>query len=324
MTEVIKLKRRTTGSALVIGTVPLTTGVGGIAAGEAVWDSIASIFYIGAGDDGSGNSTSIATIGGPGAFVLSALLGVANGVATLNSSGQLTASQLPPSVVGALSYQGSWNANTNSPTLVSSTGTKGWYYKVGTAGTTTLDGISSWGVGDIVAFDGTTWDKFDGQAVEVISVAGRTGVVTIASTDITDATTIGKSVLTASSLAALRVILGIDQRTGVADVAHTMAATEHSIAYTSISTVRVVSMVAASAFNAGEKIAIADWSGSCTGSIYIACTPNGSDTINGVNAAVDITNAFGLYEFESDGVSAWLIVDQLPASLPTTIDGGAI
>ena len=52
---------------------------------------------------------------------------VANGVATLDGSGTVPISQLPSSVLGALSYQGTWNASTNTPTLTSSVGTKGYY-----------------------------------------------------------------------------------------------------------------------------------------------------------------------------------------------------
>ena len=57
------------------------------------------------------------------------------------------------------SYQGEWNADTNTPTLTSSTGTEGHYYRVNVAGTTTLDGISVWDLGDEVLFNGTVWVK---------------------------------------------------------------------------------------------------------------------------------------------------------------------
>ena len=116
--------------------------------------------------------------------VASSLLGANNGVATLNSSGKLTTSQIPDALVGALQYQGTWDANTNTPTLVSSTGIKGQYYKVSVAGTTLIDGLSSWGLGDSIVFDGIVWDKIDGQAVEVISVAGKTGAVILTSSDV--------------------------------------------------------------------------------------------------------------------------------------------
>lgn len=83
---------------------------------------------------------------------------------------------------GAVVYKGVWNANTNSPTLISGTGTKGWLYKVGTAGTTSVDGITQWNVGDQIVFNGTVWDKVDGIPNEVLSVNGLVGAVALTGT----------------------------------------------------------------------------------------------------------------------------------------------
>ena len=69
-------------------------------------------------------------------------------------------------LTGQLVYAGTWNANTNSPTLTSGVGTKNTYYVVSVAGTTTLDGISSWSVGDWVIFNGTVWEKVLGGTTE--------------------------------------------------------------------------------------------------------------------------------------------------------------
>lgn len=66
--------------------------------------------------------------------------------------------------IGALNYKGTWNATTNTPTIVSGTGTKGDYYVVSVAGTTTIDGISNWGVGDWIAFNGAVWQRVEGGA----------------------------------------------------------------------------------------------------------------------------------------------------------------
>lgn len=66
--------------------------------------------------------------------------------------------------IGALNYKGTWNANTNSPALASGVGTKGDYYVVGTAGGTTLDGISNWGIGDWAVFNGSVWQRVEGGA----------------------------------------------------------------------------------------------------------------------------------------------------------------
>lgn len=88
-------------------------------------------------------------------------VGVANGVASLDGTGKVPISELPSAVVGALNYQGTWNASTNTPTLTSSVGTKGYYYVVNVAGTTNLNGITDWQVGDWAVFNGTVWEKVD-------------------------------------------------------------------------------------------------------------------------------------------------------------------
>jgi hypothetical protein len=110
--------------------------------------------------------------------VNTSVLGQPNGVATLDSSGKLTDSQIPAALVGALQYQGVWDASTNTPTLTSGVGVTGQYYKVSVAGATTIDGYNGWTVGDILAFNGTTWDAIDGLTTEVTSVFGRVGSVT--------------------------------------------------------------------------------------------------------------------------------------------------
>jgi hypothetical protein len=66
--------------------------------------------------------------------------------------------------IGALNFKGTWDANANSPALASSVGTKGDYYVVGTAGSTNLNGISNWGIGDLATFNGSVWQRVEGGA----------------------------------------------------------------------------------------------------------------------------------------------------------------
>jgi len=86
---------------------------------------------------------------------------------------------------GAVNYKGSWNANTNTPTLTSGAGAQGDYYVVSVLGTTTLDGISDWEVTDWAVFNGTIWEKIDNTDT-VVSVAGKTGAVTLDADDISE------------------------------------------------------------------------------------------------------------------------------------------
>lgn len=84
---------------------------------------------------------------------------------------------------GALSYQGTWNASANTPALASGVGTKGYYYVVSVAGTTNLDGITDWQIGDWAVFNGTAWQKIDNTDA-VTSVNGQTGAVVLGATDV--------------------------------------------------------------------------------------------------------------------------------------------
>ena len=101
-------------------------------------------------------------------------------LATLDGAGRIPAAQLP---LGGVVYEGSWNAATNTPALVSSTGTQGHYYVVSVSGSTNLDGVSLWSAGDWAIFSGTVWEKTD-NSESVTSVAGKQGAVTLAAGDI--------------------------------------------------------------------------------------------------------------------------------------------
>ena len=98
-------------------------------------------------------------------------------------------------IPAGLVYKGTWNANTNTPTLQSGVGTTGNFYIVSVAGSTNLDGITDWKVGDWAIFvevGGTdTWQKID-QTNEVLGsgtanyVTKWTGTNTIGTGLITD------------------------------------------------------------------------------------------------------------------------------------------
>ena len=84
--------------------------------------------------------------------------------------------------LGALNYKGTWNASTNTPTLASGVGNQGDYYVVSVDGTTNLDGITNWGVGDWAAFNGSVWQRVEGGAdgnFVDLSVTGEATVGTI-------------------------------------------------------------------------------------------------------------------------------------------------
>jgi hypothetical protein len=69
-----------------------------------------------------------------------------------------------------------WNANTNTPTLVDSTvGPDGIIYLVEVAGTTSLDGLNNWLVGDYAIFTGGVWTRFGSvEASRVQDLSNKT------------------------------------------------------------------------------------------------------------------------------------------------------
>ena len=134
------------------------------------------------------NSNAISVTGGTMSgvtisdYIATTQKAVANGVATLDSGGKVPVSQIP--ALGDLNYQGTWNASTNSPTLTSSVGTKGYYYVVSVAGSTNLDGITDWQIGDWAVYNGSAWQKIDNTDA-VTSVNSKTGTVVLTYSDIT-------------------------------------------------------------------------------------------------------------------------------------------
>ena len=62
----------------------------------------------------------------------------------------------------AVAYKGAWNAATNTPPLASGIGARGAYYVVSVPGTTELDGVANWGVGDWAVFGADAWQRLEG------------------------------------------------------------------------------------------------------------------------------------------------------------------
>lgn len=95
-----------------------------------------------------------------------------------------------------LTYKGTWDASTNSPSLSSGVGTNGDYYVVNVAGSTNLDGITDWQIGDWAIFNGSAWQKID-QSNTVTSVNGETGAVVLGVANIAGAVPNTVNILTA-------------------------------------------------------------------------------------------------------------------------------
>jgi hypothetical protein len=91
-------------------------------------------------------------------------------------------------LVGGSIYKGTWNAATNTPAITSGVGNTGWYYIVSVSGSTNIDGITDWNLGDWIIFDGTAWQQVDNTDA-VVSVNGYTGAVSLVSSDVPEGLT---------------------------------------------------------------------------------------------------------------------------------------
>lgn len=115
--------------------------------------------------------------------------GTANGVASLDSSGQVPLSQIPVSITGQTEYCGKWDASSNVAQLTDDHPLrKGDYYICQTSGQYNPEGtkdspVNDYVVGDWAIYNGDTWDMIDNTDA-VYSVNKKTGAVVLDKTDI--------------------------------------------------------------------------------------------------------------------------------------------
>ena len=116
--------------------------------------------------------------------------GAANGVVPLNGATKIDSIYLP---AGGLSYQGIWNASTNTPTLADGVGNVGDQWIVGTAGTANLgSGPIAFALGDFAIYNSSNvWQDVPVGGTGVTSFNTRTGAVTLSSGDVTNALSAG-------------------------------------------------------------------------------------------------------------------------------------
>jgi hypothetical protein len=202
------------------------------------------------------------------------------GVATLDAGGTVPLSQIPASIQGGVSYQGTWNASTNTPTLTNGVGTKGYYYVVSVAGSTNLDGITSWNVGDWAIFNGTVWQKVDNTDA-VTSVNGYTGTVVLTNTDIS-----GFGTMSTQNANAVAITGGTINGTTIGATTATTGAFTTATASTSLTTPIV------QASNSGG-LSLKNSAGTTQISVGAGggdnASINVSTNLNGTNAQIDIS-----------------------------------
>ena len=277
------------------GTVPVANGGTGAAtltgyvygngtAAMTASTTVPSTAITGLGTMSTQNANAIAVTGGSMSgvtisdYIPTTQKAAALGVATLDSATKVPISQIPDSVIGALSYQGTWNASTNTPTLASSTGTKGYYYVVSVAGSTNLNGVTDWQIGDWAVYNGSVWQKID-NTDSVTSVNGYTGAVVLTNTDIS-----GFGTMSTQNANAVAVTGGTINGTTIG------ATTASSGAFTNVSTSSTTSTTPVLSYNASNtNLALG---GTVSGSYLQAVMQNKSATA-GASTNFAVSNNLG-------------------------------
>lgn len=131
--------------------------------------------------------------------------GVANGYASLDATGRIPVSQLP---VNDITFEGEWNAYTNTPTLADGTGTQGDFYIVSVAGSQDLgSGTIDFNVNDRIIYDGSVWCQLKAGVVDTVNgITPVNGNISIKGSDIPfsgndsrDIATVVNSIVSAAS-----------------------------------------------------------------------------------------------------------------------------
>ena len=245
-------------------------------------------------------------------------------------------------ISGFVTYEGTWNASTNTPALASSVGTKGEYYVVSTTGTTNLNGITTWTQGDWAIFNGSVWEKVDNTDL-VTSVAGRTGAITLTTADVSGLGTIATQAannvsITGGSITGITDLAVADGGTGASTAPNArinlglvigtdvLAPTGSAASLTSFPTFNQNTTGSAATLTTGRTIAITgdlgytspsfDGSGNVTaaGTLATVNTDVGSFT----NASITV-NGKGLITAASSGTA---LVTSVTGTSPVVSSGG--
>ena len=177
---------------------------------------------------------------------------------------------------GAIIFKGTWDATTNTPTLVDGTGQNGWQYAVAVAGTVNLgSGSITFVPGDFIIYNGSIWQKI---AANTIAAAGTLTGSTLASG------------VTASSLTSVGTLINLTVTNTISGNINGNAGTVTNGVYTTDTGTVTNTMLSGSIAN--TKLTNSSISGKALGTNLDTLTLNtsgtglsGSTTYNGSGAA---------------------------------------
>ena len=128
----------------------------------------------------SGNTSTLTSAGSSTVTLTPVTAAVANGGASLATGDQIydfVTAQIA-TIPSGLSFEGNWNASTDSPDLSGATPDSGQFWIVSVAGSTNLDGITDWKVGDWAIYVSTGAGTDGWQKVDNTSTLSGSGAAT--------------------------------------------------------------------------------------------------------------------------------------------------
>ena len=128
----------------------------------------------------SGNTSTLTSAGSSTVTLTPVTAAVANGGASLATGDQIydfVTAQIA-TIPSGLSFEGNWNADTDSPDLSGATPDSGQFWIVSVAGSTNLDGITDWKVGDWAIYVSTGAGTDGWQKVDNTSTLSGSGAAT--------------------------------------------------------------------------------------------------------------------------------------------------
>jgi hypothetical protein len=173
-----------------------------------------------------------------------------------------------------------------------------------------LASVSAWLANNFLtqATAGAALGALGGLATSVLTTTGDIFVRGASSIGRLAIGSSGQVLTVVGGTAAWAAASGAYGRTTVADAAYTVVGTDYTVAYTSLTASRAITLPAASTFPAGKKLTIVDEAGAATQTLQLSLAPNGSDTIAGGNTTqVCINRKYGQCVLYSNGTNGWIV-----------------
>ena len=237
----------------------------------------------------------------------------------LKSNGSTMSWQPAPTYSGTVIFKGPWDATANSPSLSANQvgAESGWEYIVTVAGTRDLgNGSVTFNVGDLVIYDGATWNDIPGNQNTVTSIqfdsgSARTGVVQVVSSDIIstlDSNSIGNNKLANSSVT-------VTAGTGLSGGGTVSLGNTITLSNTGVTS--IVNGTGISVSGTGAVTVTNTGIVTLTGSTYIGVTSGSTPTVSLTNASNNDTNNSVALRNNEGGLTAKDFTATLDAGLST-------